>query len=67
MDDAAGPMGVLRAKAQTIVAERARLAGCLLSMCGAAGYRATRAAMDAEWQRLVANDPRRAEDEGFVG
>lgn len=66
-DDFTGPVAVLRARAQTVVGERAKMAGCLICLIEAVGYAGARSALDAEWARAVANDPRRAEDEGFVG
>ena len=53
--------------ASTLEIERARLAGALVAIRDQAGYRGAKAALDAEWARLVARDPTRALSEGFVG
>lgn len=65
-DDFSG-LAVGRAVASTITLERVRIAASLRALREAVGYRGAKAAIDAEWARAVANDPRRAEDEGFVG
>ena len=66
-DDFTGPVAVLRARAQAVAGERAKLAGCLIGLIEAVGYAGARSALDAEWARAVANDPNRAAREGFVG
>lgn len=66
-DDFTGPVAVMRARAATVITERARLSGCLRALRDAVGYGGTRTALDAEWARLVADDPNRAAREGFVG
>lgn len=64
---AASAVVAMQRRGSNIEIERARLFGALQGLCDEAGYSGARAALDAEWARLVATNPTLAAQEGFVG